>query len=135
MNKSQSAASIFENPVQILPSAQPTSRGINETLGGISKIHMLLQNKGKKKNNSSAQDVPCYLCKLRGFISKTIYGSPQCKVGFHMGCFTAFHYKDALNGNIKALMDMIKSSEMSDNRRNRKSSYVGTLGSIVLPEQ
>jgi hypothetical protein len=24
---------------------------------------------------------------------------------------------------------------MSDNRRNRKSSYVGTLGSIVLQEQ
>jgi len=38
MNKSQSAVSIFENPVQILPSEGPTSRGINETLGGISKI-------------------------------------------------------------------------------------------------
>jgi hypothetical protein len=135
MNKSQSAASIFENPVQILPSAQPTSRGINETLGGISKIHMLLQNKGKKKNNSSAQDDPCHLCKLRGFISKTIYGCPQYKVGFHVECFTAFHYKDALKGNIRTLMDMIKSSEMSDNQRNKKSSYVGTLESIVLPEQ
>ncbi len=52
-----------------------------------------------------------------------------------MECFTAFHYKDALKGNIKALMDMIKSSEMSDNQRNKKSSYVGTLESIVLPEQ
>jgi len=135
MNKSQSAVSIFENPVQILPSEGPTSRGINETLGGISKIHMLLRNKGTKKNNSSAQDDPCYLCKLRGFISKTIYGCPLCKVGFHVECFTAFHYKDALKGNIRALMDMIKSSEMSDNRRNRKSSYVGTLGSIVLQEQ
>jgi len=50
-------------------------------------------------------------------------------------CFTAFHYKDALKGNIRALMDMIKSSEMSDNQRNKKSSYVGTLESIVLPEQ
>jgi hypothetical protein len=50
-------------------------------------------------------------------------------------CFTAFHYKDALKGNIRALMDMIKSSEISDNRKNRKSTYVGTLESIVLPEQ
>jgi len=40
-----------------------------------------------------------------------------------------------LKGNIRALMDMIKSSEISDNQRNRKSSYVGTLESIVLPEQ
>ncbi len=30
---------------------------------------------------------------------------------------------------------MMKSSEMSDDRRNRKSSYVRTLESIVLPEQ
>jgi hypothetical protein len=62
MNKCQSAASIIENPVQMLPTARPTSRGINETLGGISEIHMLLQNKGKEEQFLC---IGCYLLPLQ----------------------------------------------------------------------
>jgi hypothetical protein len=36
-----------------------------------------------------AQDIPCYLCRLCRIHLRTIYGCPQCKVGFPVECFTA----------------------------------------------
>lgn len=106
IKKWQSSLNNNYNPVQILQTARPTSRGINETLGSISD-----SNKPKEKNNGKAQDIPCYLCKLCGMICKTIYGYPQCKVGFHVECFTALHYKDALKRYFRALIDLIKGSK------------------------
>jgi hypothetical protein len=90
--------------------AQPTSRGINETWGGISE-----SKQAKKENNGKAQDVSCYLCKLCDMICKTI-----------VGWFTAFYYKDALKGNIRALIDLTKGSKISESRRNRMSSFIGS---------
>lgn len=121
------------NPVQPLPNLQPTARNIHETLGRIEEGHMLVRNLGKNKNPKFSQDSPCYLCKLRGFISKTIYGCPGCQSSFHVECFTAFHYKDALKGNMRAVIDMLKASEMKGKSRKRRSSYVGTLDTLQLP--
>jgi hypothetical protein len=92
-----------------------------------------VKNKGWKKNNNKPQDVPCYLCRLRGMQLKTIYGCPQCQVGFHVECFTAYHYQNALRGNVRALMDMITTSELLKGKRDRKSSYISSVQSIVLP--
>jgi hypothetical protein len=79
------------------------------------------------------QDIPCYLCKLRGFHSKTQFGCAGCRVGFHIECFTAFHCKDGLKGNMKTLLDMIKASEIAGKNHRKKSTYVGSLESLQLP--
>jgi hypothetical protein len=94
LNKKKARQNI---PVPLLSAAPQTARNITETLGRIEETHMLVKNLGKKKYPSKLQDVACYLCKLRGFVSKTIYGCPQCKTGFHVECFTAFHYKGKLH--------------------------------------
>jgi hypothetical protein len=63
--------------------ARPTSRGINETLGGISD--MLLQNKPKEEKT-----IARYRMLLATFaiyvvlFAKQFLDAPQCKVGFHV---------------------------------------------------
>jgi hypothetical protein len=121
------------NPVAVLPTARETSKNISDTLGHIEETHMLVRNLTKKKNRNKQQDIPCYLCKLRGFDSRTIYGCPTCKAGFHVECFTAFHYKDALKGNMKALLDMLKASEVAGKRRKKSNNYIGSLDLLTLP--
>jgi hypothetical protein len=79
------------------------------------------------------QDIPGYLCKQRGFHSKTQFGCAGCRAGFHIECFTAFHCKDGLRGNMKTLLDMIKASEIADKNHRKKSTYVGSLESLQLP--
>lgn len=75
---------------------------------------MLLENKGKKYAN-------CFLCMLRWKIDsetkekwipklRTIYGCTECKKGFHVNCFSAYHHEGALKGDTKALMDIILGS-------------------------
>jgi hypothetical protein len=58
---------------------------------------------------------------------------PQCKAAFHVECFTAFHYKDALKGSIKALIDMLNASEIARKNWKEKSKYVGSIDSLTLP--
>lgn len=76
--------------------------------------HMSLENKGKK-------DANCFLCMLRWKIDsetkekwipklRTIYGCTECKKGFHVNCFSAYHHEGALKGDTKALMDIILGS-------------------------
>jgi hypothetical protein len=64
------------NPVAVVPKAHETAC--------IEEMHMLVRNLGEKKNHNKQQDIPCYLCKLCGFVSGTIYGCPTCKTGFHL---------------------------------------------------
>ena len=116
-----------------------TAPEINKNLGNIEGgNHMLLRNKPRKaEGGPHTQDAACYLCKLRGFKSKSIYGCVACQVGFHPECFTAYHYKDALKGNTKVLVDMLKLSEGNkiEGFRKRTTKYVGSLLNFELPEQ
>jgi hypothetical protein len=121
------------NLVVSLPNARQTALNINETLGRIEEGRMVVRNLGKKKFPDSSQDAPCYLHKLRGFMSRTIYGCPSCKAVFHVECFTAFHYKYALKGNKKDLIDMLKAFELAGKNHKKKSKYVGSIDSLPLP--
>jgi len=111
----------------------PTARLIVDTLGGINEQHMLVKNVGRKKNANKPQDVPCYLCKLRNMYKTTIYGCPTCQLAFHVECFTAFHYKDALKGNVKALVTTLKTIEVKGKGRKKKSTKLGSLETLTLP--
>jgi hypothetical protein len=65
-------------------------------------VHLLLENKGKKDKNY-------FLCMLywkndpdtgEKWVLKlgTIYGCCECKKGFHVNCFAAFHHEGAFKG-------------------------------------
>jgi len=51
----------------------------------------------------------------------TIYGCPTCQLAFHVECFTAFHYKDALKGNVKALVTTLKTIEVKGKAAKRRA--------------
>jgi hypothetical protein len=118
------------NPVLALTIACEAARNLSDTLGVIDKAHALVRNKPRKSNMNKEQDIPCYLCKLRGFHSKTQFGCAVRKAGFHVELFTAFHCKDGLKGNMKTLLDMIKASEIAGKNRRKKSTYMGSLESL-----
>jgi hypothetical protein len=70
---------------------------IEEAVGTIDNTHMLVENLGrknvsKKPINEKPKDIDCYLCRKMGLELKTIYSCIKCRKGFHVNCFTAFHF-------------------------------------------
>jgi len=101
-------------------------------------VYMLLENKEK-------QDVNCFLCMLSWKIDPdtgekwvpkllTIYGCCECKKGFHVNCFAAFHHKGALKGDTRALMDIIlkTSSEKIQKGMSKVCKQVASLSDLKL---
>ena len=79
--------------------------------------HILLENVGKA-------DILCYHCNII-YDSKqrfTIYGCVQCRRGFHIDCFSMYHFQSALNEHKPVLQKLIKDAdgEGGKQRRNRK---------------
>ena len=76
----------------------PDLQGLNITIPYKEEVLQFL--------NSKNEIVPlkCYLCKiLKKKCHQSIYGCIECKKGFHVNCFTVFHYQHALSGNNKLL--------------------------------
>ena len=44
---------------------------------------------------------------MRGIQKKTIYGCVACKKAYHVNCYMAYHFQGALEGDTKALADMV----------------------------
>ena len=65
---------------------------------------------------------------------KTIYGCVKCGKGFHVNCFTAYHCQGALEGDAKALADMIMNGDPYDLPRgsNKVSKHIGTMKDMKL---
>ena len=80
---------------------------ITNTLGSIEEAHMLVQNIPRAKKPSHIQDVDCFLCRKMGKELKTIYSCMQCGKGFHVNCFTAFHYRGALSSSRQARLNLL----------------------------
>jgi len=84
---------------------------IDSTLGTMDGPHMLVENLPRKSNNKRPQDIDCYLCRRMNRELKTIYSCIQCKKGFHVNCFTAFHYRGVLSTRHSALLDIVFNSD------------------------
>jgi len=63
----------------------------------------------------------------------TIYGCPS--LAFHVEYFTAFHYKEAMKENFKALVTMLKTIEVKGKNNKKKSTKIGSLETLALPEE
>ena len=70
-----------------------------------------------------------------GDFKKTIYGCVNCKKGFHVNCFTAYHCHGALVGDTKALADMVIAANRMPRAANKTSKHVGDIETLVLPER
>jgi hypothetical protein len=84
---------------------------IDSTLGTMDGPHMLVENLPRRSNNKRPQDIDCYLCRRMNRELKTIYSCIQCKKGFHVNCFTAFHYRGVLSTRHSALLDIVFNSD------------------------
>ena len=101
---------------------------VENVMGSIDHGHMLVENKGRK-------DINCHLCLYLKKKRRTIYGCVQCKKGFHVNCFTAYHCTGALPTQTKALMTMVLRTESCEPRaKNKKSKYVGDIHTMKLKE-
>lgn len=65
---------------------------LNQVLGADDSLHTITPN----SRQQSTGKLTCYLCSLRGFSKKVLFGCTGCHRGFHVAYFTAFHYRDAL---------------------------------------
>ena len=98
----------------------------NRVLGTSDSAHMLLENINK-------QDVHCLFCLLRGQKLKSIYGCCACKKGFHVNCFTAYHCQQALEGDPKALVDLILCTQKSMPRNlKKKSKFISNISELKI---
>jgi hypothetical protein len=84
---------------------------IESTLGVMNEAHMLVENLPRKTNVNAPQDIDCFLCRRMGKEMKTIYSCIQCRKGFHVNCFTAFHYRGVLSNRHSALLDVVFNSD------------------------
>ena len=101
---------------------------VENVLGSIDHGHMLVENKGRK-------DINFHLCLYLKKKRRTIYGCVQCKKGFHVNCFTAYHCTGALPVQTKALMTMVLRTEGCEPRaKNKKSKHVGNIHTMKLKD-
>ncbi|POM81448.1 LOW QUALITY PROTEIN: Hypothetical protein PHPALM_576 [Phytophthora palmivora] len=77
---------------------------IDEVVGSVISMHIITPNSTR---NSSGK-LKCYLCSLRGISKKSKYGCSKCERGFHVECFSAFHYQDVFKPRSPALRDALE---------------------------
>ena len=115
--------------LRAVPTTNPTPIQIPEhVIGGISDAdgHMLIENIGKA-------GIHCHFCLMSGEKRKTIYGCTKCGRGFHVNCYTAYHFQGALKSDASAIASMILRLEGSKIRGiNKRSKYVGDISSMKL---
>jgi hypothetical protein len=72
---------------------------LEDVVGADSSLHIITPNSTTNSNGKLA----CYLCSLRGLSKKSRYGCTKCERGFHVECFSAFHYQDVFKARSPAL--------------------------------
>lgn len=110
-------------------SGHSTGPGI-ERMGDIMLNHMLLENVNKT-------GVVCYLCHVLDNSKRrsTIYGCAQCGKGFHVNCFTMYHFQNALIEHKPVLRRLIMDAdgESSTRRQTKRGKYINTISNSTLP--
>jgi len=111
------------------------SQTIEQTMGVIDEAHMLVENLPRRVDPTQPQDIDCYLCRQMGKELKTSYSCVNCGKGFHVNCFTAYHYRGAMNASRTALLDVIFTAT-SKPYLGRRSKYAPQSASnLCLPAE
>jgi hypothetical protein len=113
------------------PSPKRKMLPVHEVMGTNLHTHMLISNIGKKATT-------CFFCGFRKIKKRTFYRCVECKKGYCVDCFTAYHCAGALKGQPKMLAEMIIKSECGldglPRAHNRACKHVGTIADLVLHE-
>jgi hypothetical protein len=66
---------------------------------------------------------------------KTIYSCIQCKKGFHVNCFTAFHYSGVLSRKHSTLLDIVFNSDVNPTVRKPSAYAPSSMDHMLLPTE
>ncbi|KAG3109308.1 hypothetical protein PI125_g11051 [Phytophthora idaei] len=111
-----------------------SSQPIDAVVGADDSVHAITPNSKQHSNGK----LVCYLCTLRGFSKKALYGCTGCQRGFHVACFTAFHYHDALSSTsltIRSALDAVCAAASGDpiaHTRLKKNKTITYLNELEL---
>ena len=101
---------------------------INANLGADDSFHYITTN----KNGTALQ---CYLCRIvSGETYRSTYGCSACQKAFHVNCYTAFHFRNALKGNNVVLNAIALASDDNSKlkTRKRKVSMISDIQDLTL---
>ncbi|OWZ14068.1 hypothetical protein PHMEG_00012501 [Phytophthora megakarya] len=113
------------------PVLNTANKPIQDLMGEDKSVHAITPN---SKQHSSGK-LTCYLCALRGLSKKAVYGCTGCHHVFHVVCFTAFHYRDALTSmllSVHSVLDAVCAAVSGDGvhtrlKENRTITYLDEL--------
>ncbi len=120
------------SPIRSNRQKRPTT--IEDAVGVIDGSHMLIENLARKKDPSKPQDIEFFLCRQMGHKLKTIYSCLQCKKGFHVNCFTAFHFRGELSRSHRTLIDMVLKSGSEHQFSHSSCCCPRSIADLKLPQ-
>ncbi|KAG6945715.1 hypothetical protein JG688_00016425, partial [Phytophthora aleatoria] len=88
----------------------------------------------------STGKLTCYLCSLRGFTKKALFGCTGYHRGFHVACFSAFHYRHALTSTsltVRSALDAVCAAAAGGpivHTRQKKNRTITYVDEIELPK-
>jgi hypothetical protein len=102
---------------------------------GVVSDHFLWQNLARPSKEAKPMDIHCSLCLAYGLKKKTIYSCVKCRKGFHVVCFSAFHFPQFVEGEFKPSFDnLIAASSLSNSEGSSKQSkYIPETFSFIPP--
>lgn len=125
-------------PLQMMKAAKkmntmPQKRGpplsfpeVDKIIGTDASKHFLLKNK-------NGEMMQCFVCMiLSGKRLRSAYSCVECGKGYHVDCFTALHFQNALSENRVLQNKILKALNTSKTIRGRKSNCINNLGALVL---
>ena len=69
---------------------------------------------------------------MSGKCLKTLYSCTECKLGFHVNCFSAYHNFDMMSSNESVFEGISKSLEIIPYSRKRKTEVVMSVAEFNL---
>ncbi|KAK1938778.1 hypothetical protein P3T76_008853 [Phytophthora citrophthora] len=109
--------------------AQPApTEPINNVLGADESLHAITPKLKGEFNRET-----------HGFSKKALFGCTSCHWGFHVSCFTAFHYRDALTSSslsVRSALDAVCAAASGDanvQTRLKKNRTITYLDKLELP--
>ncbi|GMF54288.1 unnamed protein product [Phytophthora fragariaefolia] len=106
-----------------------------DIVGADTSLHIVTPNSTEHSNGKPK----CYLCSLRGLSKKSAYGCTKCERGFHVECFSAFHYQDVFRARSPALRTALDAvcrattCEPVAVTRKRSSRSITSVEALTLP--
>ncbi|POM66674.1 Hypothetical protein PHPALM_17429 [Phytophthora palmivora] len=108
---------------------------LDDVVRADASLHIITPNSTTHGNGK----LKCYLCSLRRINKKAQFGYTTCERGFHVACFSAFHYQDVFKARSSALRGALEAvcrattGEPVAFTRNRTNRSITSVDALKLP--